>query len=124
MHELSIAASIVDLAEEEAERRAVRVVAIHLTLGALSGVVRAHVEAKKLGFPLIIGSQMRVGDMLLVALATNRNGYGNLSELITLGSPCGPTTNGCSNALGSPHPNSGGPWAGCAGWSGPLAVSH
>lgn len=52
---------------------------------SLSGVVRAHVEAKKHGFPLIVGSQMRVGDMLLVALATNRNGYGNLSELITLG---------------------------------------
>ena len=52
---------------------------------SLSGVVRAHVEAKKHAFPLIVGSQMRVGDMLLVALATNRNGYGNLSELITLG---------------------------------------
>ena len=51
---------------------------------SLSGVVRAHVEAKKHGFPLVIGSQFRVGDMLLVALATNRNGYGNLSELITL----------------------------------------
>jgi error-prone DNA polymerase len=52
---------------------------------SVSGVVRAHVEAKKLDFPLIVGSQMRVGDMLLVALATNRNGYGNLCELITLG---------------------------------------
>ena len=44
MHELSIAASIVDLAQEEAEKRAVRVVAIHLTLGALSGVVREALE--------------------------------------------------------------------------------
>jgi hydrogenase nickel incorporation protein HypA/HybF len=44
MHELSIAASIVDLAQEEAERRGVRVVAIHLTLGALSGVVREALE--------------------------------------------------------------------------------
>ena len=51
---------------------------------SLSGVVRAHVEAKKQGFHLLIGSQFRVGDMLLVALARNRNGYGNLSELITL----------------------------------------
>ncbi|MET0964421.1 MAG: PHP domain-containing protein, partial [Noviherbaspirillum sp.] len=51
---------------------------------SLSGVVRAHVEAKKHGLQLLIGSQLRVGDMLLVALATNRNGYGNLSELITL----------------------------------------
>ncbi|MCL4855601.1 MAG: hydrogenase maturation nickel metallochaperone HypA, partial [Bryobacteraceae bacterium] len=39
MHELSIATSIVELAEEEAERRGVRVVAVHLTLGQLSGVV-------------------------------------------------------------------------------------
>ena len=52
---------------------------------SLSGIVRAHVEAKKLGLPLLIGSQMQVGDMRLVALATNRNGYGNLCELITLG---------------------------------------
>ena len=44
MHELSIASSIVELAQEEAERRAVRVIAIHLTLGALSGVVRDALE--------------------------------------------------------------------------------
>jgi hydrogenase nickel incorporation protein HypA/HybF len=41
MHELSIAMSIVELAEEEAERRGVRVDAVHLKLGALSGVVKA-----------------------------------------------------------------------------------
>jgi hydrogenase nickel incorporation protein HypA/HybF len=41
MHELSIAMSIVDLAEEEAERRCVQVEAVHLKLGALSGVVKA-----------------------------------------------------------------------------------
>jgi hydrogenase nickel incorporation protein HypA/HybF len=40
MHELSIAASIVDLAQEEADHRGVSVRAIHLKLGALSGVVR------------------------------------------------------------------------------------
>jgi hydrogenase nickel incorporation protein HypA/HybF len=41
MHELSIALSILELAEEEAERRsAARVVAIHLRLGPLSGVVK------------------------------------------------------------------------------------
>jgi hydrogenase nickel incorporation protein HypA/HybF len=40
MHELSIAASIVDLAQEEAESRGVRVLAVHLKLGPLSGVVR------------------------------------------------------------------------------------
>jgi hydrogenase nickel incorporation protein HypA/HybF len=40
MHELSIAISIVELAEEEAERRGVQVKAVHLKLGALSGVVK------------------------------------------------------------------------------------
>ncbi len=40
MHELSIAMSIVELAEEEAGRRGVQVNAVHLRLGALSGVVK------------------------------------------------------------------------------------
>ncbi len=40
MHELSIAMSIVELAEEEAARRGVQVTAVHLKLGALSGVVK------------------------------------------------------------------------------------
>ncbi len=41
MHELSIAMSIVDLAEEEAERRGgVQIKAVHLRLGLLSGVVK------------------------------------------------------------------------------------
>ncbi len=41
MHELSIALSLLDLAAEEAERhQASRVVAIHLRLGPLAGVVK------------------------------------------------------------------------------------
>jgi hydrogenase nickel incorporation protein HypA/HybF len=40
MHELSIAMSIIELAEEEAARRGVQVEAVHLKLGALSGVVK------------------------------------------------------------------------------------
>jgi hydrogenase nickel incorporation protein HypA/HybF len=40
MHELSIAVCLVDLAQEEAEKRGARVLAVHLKLGALSGVVR------------------------------------------------------------------------------------
>ena len=39
MHELSIAMSIVDMAQEEAERRNVKIDAVHLELGPLSGVV-------------------------------------------------------------------------------------
>ena len=53
---------------------------------SLAGVVRAHVEAKKLGLHLILGTDVTLDcGMRLVLLATNRNGYGNLSELITLG---------------------------------------
>jgi hydrogenase nickel incorporation protein HypA/HybF len=40
MHELSIAMSIVELAEEEIEQRGGRISAVHLKLGALSGVVK------------------------------------------------------------------------------------
>jgi hydrogenase nickel incorporation protein HypA/HybF len=41
MHELSIAMSIVEMAEEETERRGgSRVNAVHLKLGALAGVVK------------------------------------------------------------------------------------
>jgi hydrogenase nickel incorporation protein HypA/HybF len=40
MHELSIAMSIVDAAVEESQRRGVQVSAVHLRLGALSGVVK------------------------------------------------------------------------------------
>ncbi len=40
MHELSIAMSMVEMAEEEAETRNVRVEAVYLKLGALSGVVK------------------------------------------------------------------------------------
>ena len=53
---------------------------------SLAGVVRAHVEARKLGLHLILGTDITLDcGLRLVLLATNRNGYGNLSELITLG---------------------------------------
>ena len=46
MHELSIAVSMIELAEEEAERRGgVQVSAIHLRLGRLSGVAREALES-------------------------------------------------------------------------------
>ncbi len=40
MHELSIAMSIVELAQEEAASRGVKIEAVHLRLGALSGVAQ------------------------------------------------------------------------------------
>ncbi len=56
---------------------------------SVAGVVRAHGEAKQHQLSLIIGSQFRVhdeygGSLWLIALVTDRNGYGNLCELITL----------------------------------------
>ncbi|SFC11148.1 error-prone DNA polymerase [Polaromonas sp. OV174] len=53
---------------------------------SLAGVVRAHVAAKANGFKLIIGSEFQVEAELpfkIVVLATNREGYGNLSQFIT-----------------------------------------
>ncbi len=52
---------------------------------SLAGVVRAHLAAKAAGLKLIVGSEMTTVDGLkLVFLAQNRDGYGNLSALITL----------------------------------------
>jgi error-prone DNA polymerase len=79
--------------------------AVHLGYGALaitdecslSGVVRAHAEARRCGLSLIVGAEMAVtratvdvgvdaplAAMRLVLLAQTRSGYGNLSQWITL----------------------------------------
>ena len=55
---------------------------------SLSGVVRAHVAAKEVGQPMVVGSQFQVdvdgpAPFTLIVLACNLNGYGNLSEFIT-----------------------------------------
>ena len=51
---------------------------------SLAGVVRAHLTARDIGLTLIIGSLLRLSDgVQLLLLATNREGYGNLSELIS-----------------------------------------
>lgn len=51
---------------------------------SVAGVVRAHVAAKEQNFKLIIGSEVRVNEgPKLVVLAMDREGYGNLSQLIT-----------------------------------------
>jgi error-prone DNA polymerase len=53
---------------------------------SLAGVVRAHGEAKACGLKLIVGSEIRLQDGLrLVLLAADRDGYGDLCELITRG---------------------------------------
>ena len=57
---------------------------------SVAGVVRAHEAVKNLpedaSFKLIVGSEIRLDDGLkLVLLAADREGYGNLCSLITLG---------------------------------------
>jgi error-prone DNA polymerase len=53
---------------------------------SLAGIVRAHMAAQKYGLKLIVGSEIRFADgTSIVLLATDRTGYGNLSELISQG---------------------------------------
>lgn len=53
---------------------------------SLAGAVRAHLAAKELDFPLVIGTELRLDDGLrVVLLATDRVSYGNLSTLISQG---------------------------------------
>jgi error-prone DNA polymerase len=53
---------------------------------SLAGAVRAYVEARKCGLHLILGSEVTLScGLKLVLLAMDREGYGNLSEWITLG---------------------------------------
>jgi error-prone DNA polymerase len=54
---------------------------------SMAGIVRAHAEAQRLGFSLIVGSSFVLdGDAAfeLVVLCQTREGYGNLCEMITL----------------------------------------
>jgi DNA-directed DNA polymerase III PolC len=51
---------------------------------SLAGVVRAHVAAKQLGLPLIIGTELAcIDELKLVVLATDRASYGAMSRLIS-----------------------------------------
>jgi error-prone DNA polymerase len=58
---------------------------------SLAGVVRAHAEAKRAGLPFIVGAHFHLEHadgapaLSLILLAQDRDGYGNLAELITLG---------------------------------------
>lgn len=57
---------------------------------SLAGIVRAHAEAKKHGLKLLVGASFHLVNadgsrcISFIALARNREGYGNLCELITL----------------------------------------
>jgi len=74
MHELSIAMSIVALAQEEAEQRGVRINAVHLKLGALSGVVK---ESLLFSYEMacddtpLKGSRLIIEEVPVVVFCTN-----------------------------------------------------
>jgi error-prone DNA polymerase len=57
---------------------------------SLAGIVRAHVAAKQAGVRLLVGAHFRMTNsdgspaLAFTAIAQNREGYGNLCELITL----------------------------------------
>ena len=74
MHELSIAMGIVNAASEEAQNRSVQVSAVHLRLGALSGVVKEALlfsyEVACQGTPLQ-GSQLIVEDVPVVVFCAS-----------------------------------------------------
>ncbi len=51
---------------------------------SVAGVVRAHTEAKKLGLKLLLGAEFAMEDgCVLIALAHDLQGWGNLCEFIT-----------------------------------------
>ena len=64
MHELSIAMSIVEMAQEEAERRgSVPIQAVHMRLGQLSGVVK---EALLASYEMACEETLLAGSTLLI----------------------------------------------------------
>ena len=70
---------------EQAARQGYRALALTDEC-SLAGVVRAHLAAREAGLKLIIGSEIRLEDgPRLILLATNREGYAQLSALITTG---------------------------------------
>jgi hydrogenase nickel incorporation protein HypA/HybF len=63
MHELSIAMGIVEAAADEAQKRGVQVSAVHLRLGALSGVVK---DALLFSYEVACQDTPLVGSRLIV----------------------------------------------------------
>jgi hydrogenase nickel incorporation protein HypA/HybF len=84
MHELSIAMSIVDMAQEEAERRHVQVSAVHLKLGPLSGVVSdallSSFEMACLDTPLQ-GSRLVIENMPIVVYCSHCQAQRTISSM-------------------------------------------
>ena len=102
MHELSIAMSIVELAEEEGERRGVQISAVHLKLGALSGVVKAALLASyemACETTALQGSQLIVEDVPVVIFCPSCQAQRPLSSVQLFccpecGTPCSEIVHG------------------------------
>jgi hydrogenase nickel incorporation protein HypA/HybF len=102
MHELSIAMSIVEMAEEEAQQKGVRVEAVHLRLGALSGVVK---EALLACYEMacentaLQGSRLLIEDVPVVVFCSTCRAERPLSSIQLFccpecGTPCGEIVQG------------------------------
>jgi hydrogenase nickel incorporation protein HypA/HybF len=96
MHELSIAISIVEMAEEEAKKRKVQVNAVHLRLGPLAGVVQEALmscyEMACAGTPLE-GSRLIIEEVPLEVFCTTCNVSRKLATLQWFVCPeCGTAT--------------------------------
>jgi len=85
MHELSIALSIVEMAEQEARSRGgVRVNAVHLRLGLLSGVVK---EALRFSYnvscegTMLEGSELVIEEAAVVVYCDNCKAERSLSSI-------------------------------------------
>jgi hydrogenase nickel incorporation protein HypA/HybF len=96
MHELSIAVSIVDIAQEEAANRELQVNAVHLRLGALSGVVKEALltcyEIACMETPLQ-GSRLEIEEVPVVVYCSQCRAERSLDSVQWLGCPvCGTAT--------------------------------
>lgn len=96
MHELSIAMSIVEMAEEEAESRGIRICAVRLKLGALSGVAKQALlscyELASSGTP-IAGSRLVVDEVPVIVFCPKCLGPRPLGSLQLFACPeCGTPT--------------------------------
>lgn len=98
MHELSIAMGIIEAASEEAQKRGVQVSAVHLRLGALSGVVK---DALQFSYEVacqdtpLAGSKLIVEDVPVVIFCPKCNDNRELISMQAFTCPeCGtPTMN-------------------------------
>lgn len=96
MHELSIAMGIVDAALDESQRRGVQISAVHLRLGALSGVVKDAVifsyEVACQDTPLQ-GSQLIVEDVPVIVFCAQCQAERELPSVQLFACPeCGAAT--------------------------------